>query len=85
MLDLDPKYTLTGAGSCIATVTDGSLVDDAIIFRAQDNAFAAALPGYLAMCKALGCSDDHLKGVETLIDRVTVWRQEHPERCKVPD
>ena len=60
-------------------------IDDAEIFRRQDNVFFATLPDYLAKARALGCGPDYIREIEALIDRVAVWRMENPGRCKVPD
>lgn len=59
--------------------------DEWVLFQVKDDAFAATLPTYLAKCAELGADAEQIAAVRRLIARVTVWRQNNPERCKVPD
>lgn len=58
---------------------------EALIFRAKDNALLPTLQFYYNECARLGCKIEHLQGVVQLIRRVEKWREQNPERCKVPD
>lgn len=59
--------------------------DEFIVFRPHDNAVPAMLTFYYATLQAQGASPEQLKAIESLMCRVKVWREEHPERCKVAD
>lgn len=71
----------------IRKAKDDSIVpdDEYVVFLAKDNAFAAILPEYRDMCKALGADTEQLLAVDRLIQRVQVWRAANPDKLKVPD
>jgi hypothetical protein len=59
--------------------------DEFVVFRPADNALVDTLKFYRAKCAELGADLAQLKAVDSLIERVLLWRQQHPERCKVAD
>lgn len=59
--------------------------DEVIVFRPHDNAVPAMLTFYHATLQAQGAAPEQLKATEGLMRRVKIWREEHPERCKVAD
>jgi hypothetical protein len=59
--------------------------DEFVVFRPSDNAFHAVLPVYLAMCATHGVDPEQLAAVKHLIEKVELWRKNHPERLKYPD
>lgn len=71
----------------ITKAKDGSVVpeDEWICFLVKDNAFAAVLPQYLAACLRLGADAAQIEAVTAMVRRAFAWREQHPERCKVPD
>jgi len=74
---IDKKYT------GIITKADGTVVHDAIIFRAQDQAVPAMLEHYQKLCKELGCDDYQIQVIDELKERVLKYQHEH--FSKVPD
>jgi hypothetical protein len=66
---------------------DGSVVpqDEWIVFLAKDNALPATLAFYLDECERLKADPRQLDAAASLIDRVERWRQDNPDKCKVPD
>lgn len=66
---------------------DQSIVppDEYVVFLAKDNAFPATLKFYEEECERLGADKRQLAAVRAMRERVTRWRREWPERCKVPD
>lgn len=81
-MKLDAKFY----GS-IQKVKDGTIVpeDEYVVFLAKDNAFAAVLPVYRAICNSLGADYEQLAAVDRMIERLAKWRMENPKRLKVPD
>jgi hypothetical protein len=71
----------------IYKVKDGSVVpdDEYVVFLAKDNVFAAILPLYLEECFRQGADIDQIAAVKRMIERLNKWRDDNPERCKVPD
>jgi hypothetical protein len=71
----------------IRKAKDDSIVpdDQYVVFLAKDNAFAAILPLYLEECKRLGCDQEHLNAVKSMIARMHYWRRGNPSLCKIPD
>ncbi len=67
----------------VITKADGTVVHDAIVFRAQDQAVPAMLEFYKVHCKSLGCDDYHLQVIDELKERVLRYQHEH--FSKVPD
>ena len=59
--------------------------DEFVVFRPADNAFAKILDQYLTTLVIDGASAEQIDAVVKLIGRIRKWRQEHPDRCKVPD
>lgn len=68
-------------------VKDDSVVpdDEYVVFLAKDDAFAAVLPVYRAICLSLGADKEQVNAVDRMISRLHRWREDHPERLKVPD
>lgn len=81
MSEIDGKY----AGYIYNRRTGAKIDDDWVVFRAKDNAFAAALPYYLKACIDRKCNAAHIESVAAMIGRVDQWREDHPELCKNPD
>lgn len=59
--------------------------DEFVVFLAKDNAFPATLRFYHEECERQGAAPEQLAAVEAAIERLMVWRAEHPERLKTPD
>lgn len=59
--------------------------DQYVVFLVKDDAFAAALPVYRAICAALGADRAQMDSVDRMIMRVAKWRADNPKQCKVPD
>lgn len=59
--------------------------DEFIVFRPGDNAIVPMLCFYRGKITELGASREQITAVDRLIDRVLDWRDQHPDRCKVPD
>lgn len=66
---------------------NGTLVprDEWIVFRAKDLALIPTLQSYLRECIRLGCDQEHLNGIDKLMQRVYKFQKENPEICKKPD
>lgn len=81
-MKLDGKYY-----GEIRKCSDGEIVppDEWILFRAKDNAVPSMLRNYLADCLMLGADQDHIDTIRDLIERVDAWRENNPDKCKVPD
>lgn len=71
----------------VRKVKDDSIVpdDEYVVFLAKDNAFAAILPVYRAVCIALGADAEQIAAVDRMIGRMDMWRFENRHRLKVPD
>jgi hypothetical protein len=71
----------------IRKIKDDSVVpdDEYIVFLAKDEAFARTLPMYLQWCINLGADSEQVAAVKRMIDRLNIWRDQHPNRLKVPD
>jgi hypothetical protein len=71
----------------IRKVKDGTILRDEeyVVFLAKDNAFAAALPVYRAICVAMGADQGQIRSLDRMIVRLNKWREDHPYQCKVPD
>ncbi len=71
----------------IRKVKDDSVVPDEeyMVFLAKDNAFAAVLPVYLAICRSMHADFEHIGAVERTIERLNKWREANPDRLKIPD
>lgn len=65
--------------------TDAFTEDEAIIFRAKDNALVPTLQFYRDECVRIGASKAHIAGINALIVRVEKWREQNLLLCKVPD
>lgn len=83
---MDPKLDAKFYGE-IRKAKDNSIVhpDEYMVFLAKDNAFAAVLPVYRAICVSLGADEEHIAAVDRTIERLTAWREKYPDRLKVPD
>jgi len=79
MTQVDRKYT------GVIMKADGTIVDDWIIFRAQDKAVLQMLAHYAGVCIEKGCSKKHTDGIINLIKRVRAWQESNPDRMKLPD
>lgn len=55
------------------------------ILRAADAAALETLGAYLGMCAFLGCSADHLGGIQDIINQFELWQHTNPELVKLPD
>lgn len=71
----------------VRKVKDDSVVpaDEFVVFLAKDNAFAAVLPVYRAVCISLGADKEQVAAVDRMIGRMAQWRLANAERCKTPD
>lgn len=63
----------------------GRPIDDWVVFRPKDNAFAAILPSYIEQCIKLGCSASQIHSAARMVGRVDIWREDNPDLCKNPD
>jgi len=79
---LDAKFS-----GVIFKVKDGSIVpdDEYVVFLAKDTAFYETLPTYLERCRRHNADAEQISAVERMIDRLQMWRNENPDRLKVPD
>jgi hypothetical protein len=82
MVKLDAKFS-----GVIFKIKDGSIVtdDEYVVFLAKDTAFYETLPTYRRKCIELGADQEQIDAVDRMIGRATDWRQDNPDRCKVPD
>jgi hypothetical protein len=82
MMKLDAKFY-----GELRKAKDDSVVpdDEYVVFLAKDNAFAAVLPVYRAICVSIGADKEQVDAVDRMIDRLHRWRGENPDRLKVPD
>lgn len=71
----------------IRKVKDDSIVfdDEYVVFLAKDDAFAATLPIYRENCIKLGADPEQIAAVDRMMSRLYHWRENNPQRCKVPD
>lgn len=69
------------------TVKDNKPIppDEFIVFRPHDDAILLTLEAYRNFCGAVGADPEQIQAVAELISRVRAWREQHPDRCKVPD
>lgn len=82
---LDPhEYPTQGGAYIVIRRSDGSLVDDAIVFHMADDLFASTLVHYKWACITAGCDEAYLQKVELIMERVLAWRTKHPGRGHVP-
>lgn len=92
-MPVDHKYELAAAlpehgqdpvtAGVIVKAGTTEVVDDWIIFRAQDRAVVPMLRQYFKICSRLGSPQEHLEGIKLMINRVQAY-QEHT-KAKVPD
>lgn len=59
--------------------------DEFVVFRPHDDALLPALARYREVLAEKGSSPEQLAATDDLVERITKWRQDHPDRCKVPD
>lgn len=59
--------------------------DGWIVFVARDNALIPTLQFYRDECRRLGAGKDQIAAITTLIQRVGKWREDNPDKLKVPD
>lgn len=59
--------------------------DQWLVFLIKDDAVPNMLEAYLQACVRLGAGRYQLEAIEDLQTRVSIWRGNHPELCKVPD
>jgi hypothetical protein len=71
----------------IRKVKDDSIVpdDEYVVFLVKDTAFYETLPTYRRKCVELGADQEQIEAVDRMIGRATDWRQDNPDRIKVPD
>ena len=81
-MKLDAKFYGT-----IKKAKDDSVVpdDEYAVFLAKDNAFAAVLPVYRAVCVSLGADSEQIAAIDRMIGRLASWRLANADRLKVPD
>lgn len=81
-MKLDAKFYGT-----LKKVKDDSVVpdDEYVVFLAKDNAFAAVLPVYRAVCVSLRADAEQIAAIDRMIGRLAAWRLANAERLKVPD
>lgn len=82
MTKLDAKFYGT-----IQKVKDDSIVpdDEYVVFLVKDTAFYETLPTYRRKCIELGADQEQIDAIDRMIGRATDWRQDNPNRLKVPD
>jgi hypothetical protein len=79
---IDTKFVFTGFNPHTGqTVTQ----ENAVVFKASDNALLDTLEFYHKKCIELGADELQIKGIEALMIRVEAWRRNYPELCKVAD
>ncbi len=59
--------------------------DGWIAFVARDDALPATLRFYKEECNRLGAGMRQLSAVQKLIEKVDIWREDHPNQTKTPD
>ncbi|MCK5602561.1 DUF3850 domain-containing protein [Candidatus Pacearchaeota archaeon] len=59
--------------------------EEAILFLAKDDAVPDMLDSYRALCVDLEADKGQLDSIDLLIDRVHIWREANPDKCKTPD
>jgi hypothetical protein len=82
MQKLDAKFS-----GVIFKIKDGSIVpdDEYVVFLVKDTAFYETLPTYRRKCIELGADQEQIDAVDRMMARATDWRQDNPDRLKVPD
>jgi hypothetical protein len=80
-MKLDAKFT-----GEIRKIKNGAVVpeDEYVVFLAQDTAFYLTLPTYRRKCIELGCDPEQIAALDRMWARLTDWRSDNPDRCKVP-
>ncbi len=58
---------------------------EAVVFLAKDDCLPNTLRYYIEELEKHKASDEQIRGVELLLERVLAWRQANPDQCKVPD
>ena len=79
---VDMKFIFTGVNPCTKRIVTQ---DNALVFKASDNAIVETLRFYHDECRRKGCGDKQLEGVARMIQRVVRWRSENPGLCKIAD
>jgi hypothetical protein len=69
------------------TVKDNKPIppDEFIVFRPHDDLLEDTLIYYLGKCMDKGADRSQVEAVQELLSRVRAWREQHPDRCKLPD
>ena len=71
----------------IVTTAFGDIPEDepVIVFRGRDSQVPEMLANYLALCRAMGSPERHLRLVTEASDAIVTWQAEHPDRVRTPD
>jgi hypothetical protein len=84
----EPMQSLDGkAYGVLFRSEDNSVIppDEFIVFRPHDNALLPTLEFYYKKCEQLGAEPLQLNAIAALMGKVSAWREQHPDRCKVAD
>jgi hypothetical protein len=88
---IDPKFHIVtgsyaGRFEIVKTSNGEPIPDDEplILFRARDRNALATLKYYRQVCKADGCNDFQMEGIENRIAAFEKFRDEQTQRMKQP-
>ena len=87
---IDPKYGMIigpdGEPMIVKAATLEPIPDDEplILFRGRDHNAIEALRRYEDVCKAEGCTDFHMDGINNRMCAFLNFKVQHPERMKQP-
>ncbi len=87
---IDPKFHIEvgelGNASIVKTSNGDPIPDDEplMLFRARDHNALVTLRYYRQVCKADGCNDFQLAGIDNRIEAFVKFRAEHADRMKQP-
>ena len=56
-----------------------------LVLRAKDRASLSGLRKYLFQCKSMRCNKEHISGVNAILNDFKDWRNENPDKIKIPD
>lgn len=76
---LDRKY------NGVIAKNDGTIVQDAIVFRAKDKLVPDMLLHYKELCIKAGCNTLHIDEITALYRRVITYQHQQSDLVKVPD
>ena len=85
MREIDQKFHVEG-DEIIKTTNGEVLPDDEplFLFRARDRLALTALRAFEAASQADGCTEYHMKGIWSAIDKFTKFQEKHSNRMKQP-